>query len=352
MKPLQYVSVIVGILLLGSPALHAQYTPDDYLNWTRQHLDNGDCEKARATYELYKDKVPAGKADVERRIAECGKYTQNPSTSVSSIAKGVSNDMMNMNIHGNVSGFVEKSYYTVEDDNLHEEPVDGGLFDDATFLSCVYSDEHVARVFFKKWFLCQVSDCEIHFDKNGNVIFIKSIWKDGGQVYFSYDENQRVKEMDARNKARNQDEGVVKYEYVLEDNQVKTETLLVENDYGNDTCTISYSYDAKQNLMRAIMKMHGRDFFFNYSDNRISSIFLDNYWRDDGDVSFEIEYNGKGDIQRVSATGKIGRRDFATTTTFEYEYDSHNNWIKRIGEGVFKDGTKVTIKTERTYTYY
>ena len=71
MKSFQYISVIVGILLLGFPALHAQYTPDDYLNWTRQHLDNGDCEKARATYELYKEKVPAGKADVERRIAEC-----------------------------------------------------------------------------------------------------------------------------------------------------------------------------------------------------------------------------------------------------------------------------------------
>ena len=71
MKSLQYVSVIVGILLLGFPALHAQYTPDDFLNWTRQHLDNGDCEKARATYELYKDKVPAGNAEVKRRIDEC-----------------------------------------------------------------------------------------------------------------------------------------------------------------------------------------------------------------------------------------------------------------------------------------
>jgi len=65
-----------GVLMLTSPVLHAQYTPDDYLNWTRQHLDNRDCEKARATYELYKDKVPAGNAEVERRIDECGREPQ------------------------------------------------------------------------------------------------------------------------------------------------------------------------------------------------------------------------------------------------------------------------------------
>ena len=279
-------------------------------------------------------------------------YNGSPFTSVSSIETGVPKDKINMNIHGNVSGFVEKSYYTIEDENLHEEPVEGGLFDNATFLSCVYSDEHVARVLFKKWFLYQVSDCETQFDKNGNIIFIKSIWKDGGQVHFSYDENQRVKEMDARDEAGNQDEGVVKYEYVLEGNQVKTETMRVENDYGNDTCTISYSYDAKQNLIRAIMNMRGRDFFFNYSDNRISSIFFDNYWSDGVDASFEIEYNGNGDIQCISATGKKGYSDWARTTTFEYQYDSHNNWIKRIGKVALNDGTKCTIKTERIYTYY
>lgn len=214
---------MLGVLLLASPALHAQ----DFLQKAKNYLDAGECEKAQKAYDAYKVEHPAGNAEVARRIAECGKTTP----------ARVPNDMINMNIHGNVSGFVEKSYYTytIEDENLHEEPIEGGLFDDATFLSCVYSDEHVARVFFKKWFLYQVSDCEFQFDKNGNVIFIKSIWKDGGQVHFSYDENQRVKEMDARDEAGNQDEGVVKYEYVMEGNQVKTETMLVENDYENYT---------------------------------------------------------------------------------------------------------------------
>jgi len=64
---------LCGGLLLSCPAMFAQHTASELLEWTRQHLDNGDCEKARATYELYKDKVPAGDAEVERRIDECGR---------------------------------------------------------------------------------------------------------------------------------------------------------------------------------------------------------------------------------------------------------------------------------------
>ena len=61
------------VLLTVSPALHAQYTAADYLNWTNQHLDRGNCDEARETYALYKEKVPQGNAEVERRIAECGR---------------------------------------------------------------------------------------------------------------------------------------------------------------------------------------------------------------------------------------------------------------------------------------
>ena len=64
---------LCGGLLLSCPAMFAQHTASELLEWTRQHLDNGDCEKARATYELYKDKVPAGDAEVEQRIDECGR---------------------------------------------------------------------------------------------------------------------------------------------------------------------------------------------------------------------------------------------------------------------------------------
>lgn len=61
-------------ILLASSVVHAQYTASDYLNWTNQHLDRGDCDEARETYALYKEKVPQGNAEVERRIAECGSF--------------------------------------------------------------------------------------------------------------------------------------------------------------------------------------------------------------------------------------------------------------------------------------
>lgn len=68
--------MLVWLLLLLSPVLHAQYTASDYLNWTKKHLDRGNCDDAKETYALYKEKVPQGNAEVERRIAECGKELQ------------------------------------------------------------------------------------------------------------------------------------------------------------------------------------------------------------------------------------------------------------------------------------
>ena len=267
----------------------------------------------------------------------------------------IPNDKTVMNIHGNVLKLVEKSYYTYtfEDENLQNEAVEGGLFDDASFLACVYSDEHVARVPYQKWFLSQVSDCEIQFDKNGNILLVKSIWDEGGQVDYAYDEHRRVKEMDARNEAENQDGGVVKYQYESNGDLITGETLTIVDDYGKDYCTVSYRYDAMGNLMRAIMKdTRNRDCFFNYNNGKISSILFDDYWGSGVDASFQIEYNGNGDILRITATGKKGNSESARVTTFEYQYDSHNNWIRRTGRIVFADGLEATVRTERTYTYY
>ena len=62
--------LMVLMLLLASPSLRAQ-TAAELLNWTRTHLDRGNCDEARETYALYKEKVPQGNAEVERRIAGC-----------------------------------------------------------------------------------------------------------------------------------------------------------------------------------------------------------------------------------------------------------------------------------------
>lgn len=62
--------LMILLLLLVSPALRAQ-TAAELLNWTRTHLDRGNCDEARETYALYKEKVPQGNAEIERRIAQC-----------------------------------------------------------------------------------------------------------------------------------------------------------------------------------------------------------------------------------------------------------------------------------------
>ena len=67
--------MIICVLPLASPALLAQ-TAAELLNWTKTHLDRGNCEYAKETYALYKEKVPQGNAEVERRIAECGKVAR------------------------------------------------------------------------------------------------------------------------------------------------------------------------------------------------------------------------------------------------------------------------------------
>lgn len=67
---------LCGSLLLTLPAMFAQYSASELLEWTEQHLNNGDCGKAQETYKLYKDKVPSGNAEVEQRITECKTPTQ------------------------------------------------------------------------------------------------------------------------------------------------------------------------------------------------------------------------------------------------------------------------------------
>lgn len=69
--------LMILLLLLVSPALRAQ-TAAELLNWTRTHLDRGNCDEARETYALYKEKVPQGNAEVEHRIAECRNKINTP----------------------------------------------------------------------------------------------------------------------------------------------------------------------------------------------------------------------------------------------------------------------------------
>ena len=258
-------------------------------------------------------------------------------------------DLRDMNIKGNVSRLTERSYYTGE--GLSREAVEGGLFDDASFLSLVYSDEHIARVFYKKWFLSQVSDCEIQFDEYGNILMIKSLWEDGGEVHFIYDRRHILAEMDGRNPAGNQDEGLVLYHYRTSNGRIVAETMIHEEDNQLDTSSVKYHYDANNHLSRAVMSTESNNYFFSYLDGRLYSVYLKDFWRDGVSVSYKIEYNSNGDIMKVSSTGKKGDSSSARETTFEYKYDFNNNWTERIGRVVLLSGEEYQIETIRSYDY-
>lgn len=74
MKPVRFIVLIGTMMLICCPMLHAQ----DFLLKAKNYLDAGDCKKAQRAYDAYKVEHPYGNADVERRIAECGKELQKP----------------------------------------------------------------------------------------------------------------------------------------------------------------------------------------------------------------------------------------------------------------------------------
>ena len=64
---LSRIIIIIGGLLLASPALHAQ----DFLQKAKNYLDAGNCEKAQKAYDAYKVENPEGNEEVEQGIAKC-----------------------------------------------------------------------------------------------------------------------------------------------------------------------------------------------------------------------------------------------------------------------------------------
>ncbi|MBR3557520.1 MAG: hypothetical protein IKN78_01420 [Bacteroidales bacterium] len=79
------IIVVLGVLLLPVPTLYAQ----DFLQKANNYLDAGECDKAQRAYEAYKVEHPYGNAEVERRIAECGKQKPQTSTSDSYVDLGL-----------------------------------------------------------------------------------------------------------------------------------------------------------------------------------------------------------------------------------------------------------------------
>ncbi|MBQ9439920.1 MAG: hypothetical protein IJU35_04945 [Paludibacteraceae bacterium] len=258
----------------------------------------------------------------------------------------IANDRSEMNIRGNVTEIYERSKYLDKSNTLVD--VKGGLFDNASFFSAVYSNEHMGRAIDRKWFMSQISDCEIQFNEFGNIISIKSVWEDGGEIYYSYDRNQRVRERDARSEYGNQNEGVTSYNYEVGDNGKVVREYVTTPDL---QYTIKHQYDNNNQLIRSIYELGTTEFFFTYISNQLRSIVLKGFWGDGIDASFKIEYNTHGDISSVTSTGKRGAYESERVTTFEYQYDSYGNWIYRQGRTVLKNGVEYNFQTTRSYTY-
>lgn len=257
------------------------------------------------------------------------------------------NDRKEMNLNGKVVRLVEKSFYTFNDEP--EEISEGGLFDDASYLTIVYGNEHFARINYKKWFISKVSDYEMHFDENGNIKMIRSIWNNGGQVFYLYDDQNQLIEA----QVHDNDEESTKYNYKLTKDKIIEETMTISGRYYEDyTDTVTYEYNTKNELVKATAIIDGLTCYFNYENNRVTSIRIKDIWssRGYGDHFINIEYNNNGDINQITSTGKKGVG--TSITTFDYQYDDKNNWISRIGKEKNEElEWEITIRSTREYIY-
>lgn len=266
---------------------------------------------------------------------------------------GSNSDLVQMNIKGSIKALNEITYFsnpsTGEELNTSNHC---GLFDGGTFGSYVYSDEHIANIFYKKWFLSQISNCEIKFNKQGNITSIRSLDPEGGHVRYRYDGDQRVIEMDSRFESKNQDEGQIMYSYEVKDGLVITEHQKQLTEYAPWEMDVLYSYD-NNNLIKAIYTTPKNTGYFEYSNNQLINIRLTDYFGIGYDAVYDITYNEKGDIRSISVKGGKGTYQKVQETTFEYTYDSHNNWIERRGNisNAYNGNRSFNIRTVRTYEY-
>lgn len=267
------------------------------------------------------------------------------------VVGGSDSDFAQMNIKGSVKAINETTYYTNPSTGEEVNTSDrSGIFDGSVIGGWVYSNGHIAGNFYKKWFLSQVSNCEIKFNEYGNITSIRSYNPEGGKVSYRYDEHQRVVEMDARSEAGNQDKGRILYDYEVKDGLVVSEHQTQLTGYSPWEMDVQYSYE-KNSLSKAVYTSKRDTKYFEYKNNQLKRIRFQDYWGKGNDAVFEYSYNSNGDISHISATGENGRSENARETTFEYKYDSHNNWVERRGTISVASGMVIYIRTVRVYTY-
>ena len=104
------IFIIIGVLLLASPVLHAQ----DFLRKAKNYLDAGECEKALRAYDAYEVENPGGNTEMDRVQGICPKGWHLPSWSEwEQLVNYVYNQpMYYCNMKSNVRKALASAYYT------------------------------------------------------------------------------------------------------------------------------------------------------------------------------------------------------------------------------------------------
>ena len=261
---------------------------------------------------------------------------------------GIMTDAQQMNIHGSIKKITEKSYYTIEAENIENKYIeDGRFFDGCAFL---YGDEHFARLNFRNFFLQQVSDCVMFFNKDGNLEELTSLNPNGGSVRFHYEGGNTLYSFNGiplllkMNVREWQDEEeVTDFQYKMEGDNLVREIQQMRG-YGD---TINYLYESDR-LVRA-----ESNYYVDYLLNgRIGSILFPKY--DHGqDLIINIDYGASNFIASVDwDKGSYGKGHIE----FSYKLDSpRGNWFERNAIGNIERGTQTipfSIRTVREYEYY
>ena len=257
---------------------------------------------------------------------------------------GIMTDAQQMNIYGSIKKITEISYYTIEAEEMKDQRYeDGGFFDGCAFLSIVYGDEHLARVNFRNFFLQQVSDCEMLFNKDGNLYDLSSLNIDGGHVIVSYNGQKLAQQMDVVER-KNAEKEVTDFQYEKESDNLVREIIQIRGYSWGDT--INYLYESDR-LVRA-----ESSYYVDYLPNgRIGRIRFPRYKKGQ-DLIINIEYDSNNNIASIDwDKGLYGKAHIE----FSYECDFTFNWFERNAIGTIeRDSQKIpfSIRTVREYKFY
>ena len=262
---------------------------------------------------------------------------------------GIMTDAQQMNIHGSIKKITEKSYYTIEAEDVENKYFeDGRFFDGCAFLSIVYGGEHLARLNFRNFFLQQVSDCEMSFNKDGNLEELTSLNPDGGSVRFYYESGSTngkhlLLKMDVRE--RQDEEKVTDFQYEMEGDNLVREIQQIRGT--NRGATINYLYESNR-LVRA-----ESNYYVDYLPNgRIGTIHFPKY--DHGqDLEINIDYGASNYISSVDwDKGSYGKAHIEFTYKLDFPRE---NWFERNAIGTIERNDQTipfSIRTVREYEYY